>query len=98
MDLLKRNLISIVVLAVLSTLAVQTYIGDHGLQARSAQKARILGLNKKLQLLHEQRRELERMTRLMAPGAADRDMLEFQARELLNFTYPKERIFVRKGQ
>ena len=91
---LKRNLISLVVLFVLSLFAVQTYVGEHGLQARSALNARIGGLNKKLQLLGEKRRELERMTKLMAPGAVDRDMLEFQARERLNFVYQGERVYV----
>ena len=91
---LKRNIVSLLVLVVLSLFGVQTYVGEHGLQARSALNARIGGLNKKLQLLHEKRFELERMTKLMAPGAVDRDMLEFQARERLNFVYKGERIYI----
>lgn len=83
-----------IVLLVLSIFAVQTYVGEHGLQARSALNARISGLNKNLQLLKEKRRELERMTKLMVPEAVDRDMLEFQARERLNFVYKNERIYV----
>ena len=96
MHFLKRNLLSMMVLLVLTIFAVQTYLGEHGLQARSALNARISGLNKKLHLLNKQRRELERMTRLMAPGAVDRDMLEFQARERLNFVYKNEQIYVSK--
>ncbi|MCP4937391.1 MAG: hypothetical protein GY927_25070 [bacterium] len=91
---IKRHFISLLVMLVLSFFAVQTYVGEHGLQARSALDARIAGLNKKLQLLHEKRFELERMTKLMAPGAVDRDMLEFQARERLNFVYKSERIYL----
>ena len=96
MQFLKRNLLSIFVLVVLSLFAVQTYVGEHGLQARSALNARIGGLNAKLQILHDKRFELEHMTKLMAPGAVDRDMLEFQARERLNFVYKGERIYVRE--
>lgn len=95
MGFLKRNLLSVFVLVLLSVFAVQTYLGEHGLQARSALNARIGGLNKKMHILHEKRQELERMTKLMAPGAVDRDMLEYQARELLNFVYEKERIYIR---
>ncbi len=91
---LKRNFVSLLVILALSLFGVQTYVGEHGLQARSALNARIAGLNKKLQLLLEKRFELERMTKLMAPGAVDRDMLEFQARERLNFVYKNERIYV----
>ncbi len=98
MTFLKRHLFSIVILAILSVFAVQTYIGEHGLQARSALNARIGGLRKKLQLLHEQRQELERMTKLMAPGAVDRDMLEYQAREVLDFVYEGEHVYVRKSK
>ena len=91
---LKRHFMALLVILVLSLFAVQTFVGEHGLHARSALDARIAGLNKKLQLLHEKRFELERMTKLMAPGAIDRDMLEFQARERLNFVYRNERIYV----
>ncbi len=94
MHFIKRHFIALLVIFVLSLFAVQTYLGEHGLQARSALDARIAGLNKKLQLLNEKRRDLERMTKLMAPGAVDRDMLEFQARERLNFVYKNERIYV----
>ena len=96
MRFLKRNLISLFILFVLSLFAVQTYVGEHGLQARSSLKARIIGLNRNLHLLNEQHSELERMTKLMAPGAVDRDMLEFQARERLNFVYKNEQIYVNK--
>ncbi len=91
---LKRHIVSLLVVLVLALFGVHTYVGEHGLQTRSALNARIGGLNKKLQLLHEKRFELERMTKLMAPGAVDRDMLEFQARERLNFVYQGERIYV----
>lgn len=94
MQFIKRHFISLLVMLVLSLFLVQTYLGEHGLQARSSLDARIAGLNKKLQLLHEKRFKLERMTKLMAPGAVDRDMLEFQARERLNFVYEGERIYV----
>ena len=98
MRLLRRNLIAIIVFGILASFAVQTYVGEHGLQARSALNARIGGLERKLQLLHEKRKKLERMTRLMAPGAVDRDMLEFQARKQLNFVYDKERIYIRDNR
>jgi cell division protein FtsB len=98
MGFLRKNLVSLVLFGVLTSFAIQTYVGEHGLQARSALNARIGGLNKKLQLLHEKRRDLEHMTKLLAPGAVDRDMLEFQARKQLNFVYDNEHIYIRKSQ
>jgi cell division protein FtsB len=98
MIFLKRNLLRILAVFILSSFAVQTYLGEHGLQARSALNARIGGLNKKLHILQKKRQKLEHMTKLMAPGAVDRDMLEFQARELLNFVYDNERIYVRESK
>ena len=94
MGFLKQNFIAIFVFSILTSFAVQTFVGEHGLQARSALTPRIAGLNRKLQLLREKRHKLERMTKLMAPGRVDRDMLEFQARKQLNFVYDKERIYI----
>ncbi len=94
MGFIRRNILSLVLFGLLASFAVQTYVGEHGLQARSAQKARIAGLEKKLQLLREEKRELENMTKRLAPGGIDRDMLEFQARRQLNFVYDKERIYI----
>ncbi len=94
MGWIRKNLVSLLILMVLASFSVRIWVGEHGLQARSALKARISGLEKKKQLLLVKRRELEHRVKLMAPGAVDPDMLEFQARKLLDFAYDRERIYV----
>ena len=96
MGLLRGKLPQLIIIFVLGSLGVQSYYGEHGLQARSILVAHISGLNKKLQLLQKKRDKLEHVTKLLAPGAVDRDMLEFQARELLGFVYEDEQIYVQK--
>ena len=93
MGLIRKNLVSLLVMMVLLSFSVRIWVGEHGLQARSALKARISGLEKKKQLLLFKRRELEHRVKLMAPGAVDPDMLEFQARKILDFVYDRERIY-----
>ncbi len=94
MKFIKENLPTVLVLSILSVFAVQTYFGAHGLQENSALKARIAGLEKKLQILRDQKIKLERQTGLMSSKRVDRDMLEAKARELLNFVYANERVYV----
>ncbi len=94
MDFLRNNLLTLLIATVLFALGVQTYMGEHGLQARSALKARIAGLEQKKRLLQEEKQRLERQIKLMAPGNVDRDMLEYQARELLDFVYDKEHVYI----
>ncbi len=94
----RNNLFLIVAVLALMGLGVQTYVGEHGLQARSTLVAHISGLNKKLQLLQQKKAKLEHVTKLLAPGAVDRDMLEYQAREILGFVYEDEFVYVQKGQ
>ncbi len=94
----RNNLFLALALIVFVGLGVQTYVGEHGLHARSTLVKHISGLNKKLQLLEKKRARLEHVTKLLAPGTVDRDMLEFQARELLDFVYEGELIYVQKNQ
>jgi len=94
----RNNLFLILAAIVFVGLFVQTYVGEHGLQARSNLVAHLSGLNKKLQLLQAKRARLEHVTKLLAPGAVDHDMLEYQAREMLGFVYEGELIYVQKGQ
>ena len=96
MVFLRKNLLLALAFIMFVGLGVQTYIGEHGLQARSTLNAHLSGLNKKLQLLQKKRVRLEHVTKLLAPGAVDRDMLEYQARELLDFVYEDELIYVQK--
>ena len=93
---MRRNILVLLILAFLSALAAQTLVGERGLQARSALKTRIAGLNKKLVILRDKRQKLEQLTKLMSPDEVDPDMLEYQARQLLGFVHENERVFVRK--
>lgn len=83
---------------VLLGLAIQSYGGEHGWREKARLEARISGLRKKLQLLKGRKHELVRATKLLAPGTPDRDMLEFQARELLDFVHEGEQIYVRNNR
>jgi len=98
MAFLRNNLFLIVAIMASIGLGVQTYVGEHGLHARSTLVAHISGLNKKLQLLQQKKAKLEHVTKLLAPGAVDHDMLEYQAREILGFVYDNEFVYVQKGQ
>lgn len=77
--------------------AIQTYVGERGVQARAVLTTQIAGLHKKLAILQERRKKLEQKIKLLEPGRMDTEVLEFQAKELLGFAHPDERLFVQKN-
>jgi len=94
MRFLRKNLLALLALAVLSLIGAQTYVGEHGLQARSALKTRISGLKKQLDILQAKHRRIETRVRLLSPQKIDRDLLEEVARQQLNFVHEKESIYI----
>ncbi len=89
----------IILLAVL--IAMSVYVtadavrGPHGLIANELLRAKIADMNKDLAALRAQRTRLERDAELLGPKAASQpDLLDEQAREILDFARPTDIVIV----
>ncbi|MDZ4792042.1 MAG: septum formation initiator family protein [Hyphomicrobiales bacterium] len=69
--------------------------GRHGLEARMGVEARVKSLEAELKLIKAEREGLERRAAAMTDGpAGDRDLIEEQARVILNFSHPADIIML----
>ncbi len=89
----------IILLAIL--IAMSVYVtadavrGPHGLIANELLRAKIAEMNKDLAALRAQRARLERDAELLGPKAASQpDLLDEQAREILDFARPTDIVIV----
>jgi cell division protein FtsB len=92
-----RSLLFFVVCAGLITyFAYHAVHGGHGLETRAALEKRIKGLEAELATLRAERKLFERDVSLISDKAArEPDLLDEQARALLNFAKPTDIILVR---
>lgn len=72
-----------------------TINGDHGIEARGVLKTKISRLSLDLSHLTRRRQLLDRDVALMQPDQIDPDILDEQARRVLNFARPDEIIVLR---
>lgn len=72
--------------------------GDHGMKAKQQLLAEIAELGGQLERLRAERTEVERRVRLLRPEALDPDMLDQRARQMLNFTDPRELVLMTPGR
>lgn len=69
--------------------------GQYGLEARTAIDARVRSLEAELKLIKTEREGLERRAAAMTAGpGGDRDLIEEQARLILNFAHPDDVILI----
>ncbi len=69
--------------------------GQYGLEARTAIGARVKSLEAELKLIKAEREGFERRASAMTVGAGgDKDLIEEQARLILNFAHPDDIILI----
>jgi cell division protein FtsB len=69
--------------------------GRHGLEARSSLEVRVRALEAELTRLKTEREQLERKAAAMTLGpSGDPDLIEEQARAILNFARPGDVVYV----
>jgi cell division protein FtsB len=71
---------------------VNAYDGNHGLRAKQDIDQQIAALTTELTGLQSERQAWERRIELLKPLSIDRDMLDEQTRERLDYTAPDELI------
>lgn len=70
--------------------------GDHGMLAWRQLDLRVVEAEATLSDLQVERDSLERKVRMLRPESLDPDMLEEQARRLLNFSHPDDIVITSK--
>jgi len=75
---------------VIGYFGVNAYSGNHGLRARQDLDQQIAQLSDELESLKAERATWERRVVLLRPQSIDPDMLDEQARVLLNYADPRE--------
>ena len=81
--------------ALIGYFAVQGYNGQYGLIARRTFEQQHTELTEERDKLRLQRQALEAKVRLLSPDLIDADMLDEQARVLLNLINPKDLVLLR---
>lgn len=69
--------------------------GKHGLRAKAALQARVEALENDLNTLRTERERIERKTARMNGPARDEDLIEEQARTVLNFAHPDDIVLIK---
>ncbi len=86
-----------VCLALIAYFSYHAVEGDHGLHRRAALAKKIALLEAELAALKRERRRIERDVALMTTRArTDPDVLDEQARTLLNYAHPDEIVILRQ--
>ena len=75
--------------------AFQGYNGQYGLVARRHFEEQMQALTQERDLLRAQREASEAKVHLLSPERVDADMLDEQARLLLNLVHPKDLVMLR---
>ncbi|CAA0091988.1 Uncharacterised protein [Starkeya nomas] len=81
--------------ALIGYFAVQGYNGQYGLIARRTFEQQHTELTEERDKLRTQRQALEAKVRLLSPDLIDADMLDEQARVLLNLINPRDLVLLR---
>ncbi|QFR32458.1 septum formation initiator family protein [Ancylobacter sp. TS-1] len=81
--------------ALIGYFAFQGYNGQYGLLARRSFEQQHTDLTQERDKLRSQRLALESKVRLLSPDLIDADMLDEQARALLNLINPKDLVLLR---
>lgn len=81
--------------ALVGYFAFQGYNGQYGLLARRSFEKQHADLTEERDRLHAQRVALEAKVRLLSPELVDADMLDEQARALLNLVNPRDLVLLR---
>lgn len=96
----RRSILQTIVLhlgafALIGYFAIQGYNGQYGLVAKRAFQQQHEALTAELDGLRAQREALEAKARLLSPERIDADMLDEEARRLLNLVNPKDLVLIR---
>ncbi|WP_425107462.1 FtsB family cell division protein [Ancylobacter sp.] len=81
--------------ALVGYFAFQGYNGQYGLLARRSFEQQHAELTQERDKLRAQRQALQAKVALMSPDLVDADMLDEQARVLLNLVHPKDLVLLR---
>lgn len=81
--------------ALVGYFAFQGYNGQYGLLARRTFEQQHAELTQERDKLRAQRKALQAKVALLSPDLVDADMLDEQARELLNLVHPKDLVLLR---
>lgn len=90
-----RWVVPCIAAAFLSYFGFHAVNGELGLNSKLQLELRSERLTKRLASLVEQRKELERRTALLQDGTIEKDMLDEQARSLLDVARPDEIVIYR---
>lgn len=83
--------------ALIGYFAVQGYNGQYGLVAKRNFEQQHTTLSEELAALRTQREALESKVGLLDPSRIDADILDEEARSLLNLVNPKDLVMLRQG-
>jgi cell division protein FtsB len=81
--------------ALIGYFAFQGYNGQYGLLARRSFEQQHAELTEERDRLRAQRQTIESKVRLLSPERIDADMLDEEARLLLNLVHPKDLVLLR---
>jgi cell division protein FtsB len=81
--------------ALIGYFAFQGYNGQYGLLARRSFEQQIETLTKERDDLRAKREVIEARVRLLSPDRIDADLLDEEARSLLNLVHPKDLVLLR---
>lgn len=89
-SILRRLMLPVAIIAWLAYFSWHAFHGDHGIFARQRLEQRVAQLEGELAELEAQREGLKHRIALLRPESLDPDMIEEQARILLNLVHPDE--------
>lgn len=92
----RRLLVGAAAVAILGYFGWHAFHGNHGIVARDRLIERVDDLEKRLAVVKEERRALERRVALLKPDSLDPDMLEERARATLNLAHPNDVVLVQR--
>ncbi|MBK8175901.1 MAG: septum formation initiator family protein [Rhodospirillales bacterium] len=72
--------------------------GDRGVLALRAKQQEVAAARAEYDAIKEEREALERRAKLLNPGSLDPDMLDEEARRLLNYGLPDETVIIDDGR
>ncbi|MCJ8143081.1 septum formation initiator family protein [Ancylobacter sp. A5.8] len=81
--------------ALIGYFAFQGYNGQYGLLARRGFEQQITELTQERDALRSRREAIESRVRLLSPDRIDADLLDEEARSLLNLVHPKDLVLLR---
>ena len=92
---LRHFVLPVITIAVLSYFGFHAFHGEYGLIAEARLKTRDDNLKAILEELQDQREVMEKRVALMRPESLDPDMIDEQARMILNVAHPNEILIYR---